>query len=696
MADQVGRSFEDFVTATVANGPLLLVADDLQWADPGSIAALDGLLRGHPDLPLLVLALARPEVHAAFPALWTERALTELRLTPLSLRAASELLRAALPDADEALVARLVERAEGHPFFLEELARAAAAGGDDALPDTLLAMIQARIARLPASARRVLRAASVFGRTFWPGAVGALVHMTAVEVEQELAEPRRAGLVVPHAESRFPPEAGWIFRHDLPREAVYAMLSEADRVSGHRAAGAWLCEHGEVDARRLVDHFERGQAPDRALDHIVQAARQALDGNDLAGAAELAQRGLDLGASGEPRGLLLLTGAHADVWRGGLASATTRTEAALADLRPGSGPWFEALHSLVVSSMSAAQPDAARTFFERGLRTPAEPDARVQRIRLLARGVPPLLWAGLGALTDDARAALAADVACVGAGDPLVAAELALLEALDVAHAGDPAQAVLLGERAIAAVERVGDHRIATLARCNCAVAALYLGQADRAEALIEAAARERDRLDLQRLTPTVEKIRGDICALRRDVVGAEARYQEAAARAEARGDRRYAAQAHAARARILLSADRVVEAREAAAAAIADAAGVRATAALAVALEADAMRRGGDPVAALARAAEAMALAGEHNEHDATVRLVWVEALWAAGKADTARTALAEAVARLDARADRISEPAWRRSFLEVVPENARTQALRGAWAIDGRAPRSAPDPVA
>src|SRR5688572_23867016 len=127
--------------------------------------------------------MARPEVHDLFPGLWRERGLHEVRVNALSKKAAEKLARAALPrDAAAATVARVVEQAAGNAFYLEELIRQAAAGGEGP-PGTVLAMLQARLEALPDGARRVLRAASVFGRTFWPSGVAALVGGAATSKE---------------------------------------------------------------------------------------------------------------------------------------------------------------------------------------------------------------------------------------------------------------------------------------------------------------------------------------------------------------------------------------------------------------------------------------------------------------------------------------------------------------------------------
>jgi predicted ATPase len=149
----------------------------------------------------------------------------------------------------------LVERSDRHASYLEELIRAAAEGKGQATPQTVLAMVQARIEKLDPAARRVLRAASIFGETFWRGGVEALIGVgdtaawLAVLVEQGVIELKEEG--------RFPAEVEYRFQHVLAQEAAYEMLTKDDRVAGHWLAGQWLEQVGETDAKIIEAHFDR-------------------------------------------------------------------------------------------------------------------------------------------------------------------------------------------------------------------------------------------------------------------------------------------------------------------------------------------------------------------------------------------------------------------------------------------------------
>ncbi|WP_437934520.1 protein kinase domain-containing protein [Sorangium sp. So ce341] len=170
MSDRLREAFEDFVQAECQRKPVLLVLEDLHWGDLPTVRLVDAALRHARDLPFFVLALARPEVDELFPSLWSERNGLRLRLAPLPRRASERLVREVLGDGVGAeQVEELLARAEGNAFVLEEQIRAVAEGRSAGLPETALALVQARLEALDVEERRVLRAASVFGETFCKG-----------------------------------------------------------------------------------------------------------------------------------------------------------------------------------------------------------------------------------------------------------------------------------------------------------------------------------------------------------------------------------------------------------------------------------------------------------------------------------------------------------------------------------------------
>jgi hypothetical protein len=305
LGDQMLAAFVDFFAAECARAPVVIVVDDLHWSDPLSVRYLDALLADARVRPLLVLALARPEVYDTYPRLWHGRDVVEVKLAPLRPRAAEALVTAVLGDVDGATQARIVAQAEGSPFYLEEIIRAVAEERGAALPETVMAMIQARLARLPASARSLLRAGSIFGKVFWRGACAALVDdAVRAKLDQGLALLKHSEILVERPRPRFHGEEELAFRHDLLRDGAYSLLTEADRELGHRLAGAWLERAGEVDAVVLAEHFERGGLREKTFKLHLVAAEQAFERGDLETTLVAAERGLAAGATGNDRAAL--------------------------------------------------------------------------------------------------------------------------------------------------------------------------------------------------------------------------------------------------------------------------------------------------------------------------------------------------------------------------------------------------------
>lgn len=290
MAEQIRRAFEDWLSEEAINAPVLFVVDDLQWADDASVALIASGLKRCAEQPLVVLALGRPEVHDRFPGLGDDWNRQEIVLDALRASDCQRLVDEALgAGVDPAVRDSIIERSAGNAFYLEELIRAAAAGETDRLPDTVLASVQLRVGRLPEGARQVLRAASVFGRRFWPAGVGELLDsdITPEDIVDWLGLLQREELVLKvSAFSGLAGEAEYVFRHDLTREAAYVSLTEEDRETGHRLAGSWLEEAGERDAIVLAEHFAGGGAAGRAVEWFEKAAEQALAERDETDALE--------------------------------------------------------------------------------------------------------------------------------------------------------------------------------------------------------------------------------------------------------------------------------------------------------------------------------------------------------------------------------------------------------------------------
>ncbi len=487
LGDQMKRAFGDFLAAECAARPLCLVFEDLHWGDLPSVTFVDAALRSLRDAPLFVLGLARPEVEQAFPQLWAERATVTMRLGPLSKRASEQMVKGVLGEkATSALTTQLVQLAAGNAFYLEELIRAVAEGKAD-LPETVIAMVEARLESLDEDERRLLRAASVFGQSFWTGALRALLGGLRPErVDALLATLTDKELVGRRPESRFPGSRELVFRHALVREAAYAMLTEADRALGHRLAGEWLENSGETDARILAEHLERGGEAARACAYYLRAAEDALAGNDFNGTLDATAAAERCGAEGEQLAQLRCLAAEATRWRGDASAALDLVSQAESVLPAGTPAWFRAAGEIAAATTPSGRVEVLERIYDRLLES--LPKASPQGIVAGARSAVALLLAG-----KNERAATLVDRLEARAKqmwtDPTVRGaffQVRSMQALVVG--GDASEHIDLVVQAAEAFRQAGDMRLASLAQTNVGYGMLMLGDPESAEAKLREA----------------------------------------------------------------------------------------------------------------------------------------------------------------------------------------------------------------
>lgn len=359
MTDQMRAAFVDFLGAELAAGPVAILLEDLQWGDRPTVQFLDRALRDLRQRPLFVLALARPQVHEIFPELWKDRHLEVLGLRALPRQAIERLVRHVLGEGvDGETLDRLVRLSEGNAFYLEELIRCAAQGPRAELPETVVAMVQSRLAMLDDGARLLVRAASVFGEVFWTGGLTALLGSPArdPDMAERLAELVDREVLVKRGDSRFPGEEELAFRHALLREGAYTMLTDEDRTLGHRLAGDWLAERGEQDMLVLAEHFEKGGDGERAGTCYLRAAEQALAGGDATSTMVHVRRGLAGDLPAELRIRLLGTLCEAVVRHPELLAAALPDAEELARVTArGTRPWVQAMCAKLNAAMHAGR-----------------------------------------------------------------------------------------------------------------------------------------------------------------------------------------------------------------------------------------------------------------------------------------------------------------------------------------------------
>jgi tetratricopeptide (TPR) repeat protein len=672
--DQMRRAYEDWLRAECAKRPVVLVLEDMHWGDLPTVKMVDALLRNLRDVPLMILVSARPEVHDLFPNAWNHRGIVELRLSELTPKASERLVREVLGESvSEEAVRHIVQTAEGNPFCLEELIRAEAEGKRDATPGSVLAVVTARIERLDPEARRVLRAASVFGQQFWLGAVESLLGASrAGDAAKWLAHLAEREIVTRRGRGKFPGQDEYAFCHGLVREAAYAMLVGEDRVLGHRLAGAWLDEAGERDALTLAEHFDRGQASDRAATWYQRAATQALEGNDLEAALHRTDRALALGADGEAAAALWQIRAEALKWRGSNADAREAARKAMGASALGSDAWCAAAGEVVAASGKLGDRPAVLEIAE-ALLASSSTGATSAGTIALARTATQLALMGQG----DVVAKLLARVSAHAAADPAVAGWVLEARALTAGSGGDPGGRVRLADAAAESFETPGDLRNACLQRVSVGYAYNEIGSYDEAERALRGALAVAERLGLDNAVGTVRAQLGRTLWRKGSLDAARDELVKAIEVLGAQKNARLAAVATRYLAGVLLAKGELEAAeREARTAADALAAATPMVGdALAAVAEIELAK--GEKAEALGtaeRAMKSLEAAGKTAMGEGFVRLVHVEALRANGRADEAAAALAVARERVLARAKTLTDPQLHRAFLEDMAEHRRT----------------------
>ncbi|MHB8650503.1 MAG: ATP-binding protein [Gaiellaceae bacterium] len=299
--------------------PLVLVFEDVHWGEEPLLQLIEHLAAWVRESPLLLLCLARPELLDERPTWGGGRVrATTLELEPLQSEESAQLVAAlagglGLPfDTDTVLA-----KTEGNPLFVEETIRMLAErprGGAERIPDSLQALIAARIDRLPAAQRVLLQRASIMGRIFMTGALVTLAP--EVEgVEHELEELMLRDLVVRESRATITGEQAYKFKHVLIREVAYAGLSKTSRADLHRRFAGWLAERAGDElleirafhldqASRLLAELDGSTPPqlaEEAAAALERAGRRALSRESFRSARKLLLRAVELAPTLERR-----------------------------------------------------------------------------------------------------------------------------------------------------------------------------------------------------------------------------------------------------------------------------------------------------------------------------------------------------------------------------------------------------------
>jgi class 3 adenylate cyclase len=327
-------AWQRFLEGVAAQGPLVLLFEDLHWADPALLEFVERLVDWSSGLPILVLCTGRPELFERNPG-WGggKRNTATVSLSPLSpdetARLVSALLETAVLPAETQ--AALLDRAGGNPLYAEEYVRLFLELGSAEelpLPDTVQGLIAARLDTLPPAGKAMLQDAAVVGKVFWAGALEAMGGHASDQVRADLRGLVRKELVRPARSSSVEREAEYAFWHGLIRDVAYGQIPRAQRAAKHLAAADWIeamaeervADHAELLAYHLTEALSLTRAagdevdPElepRAARYLVLAGDRSFE-LDLSAAETFYRRALELLPAGsQEHGLALMKAGEA-------------------------------------------------------------------------------------------------------------------------------------------------------------------------------------------------------------------------------------------------------------------------------------------------------------------------------------------------------------------------------------------------
>jgi transcriptional regulator with AAA-type ATPase domain/predicted ATPase len=295
------RTFETLAQLFLAGSqrqPLVLAAENLHWIDPTSEAFLALLIERMAGVPLLVLTTTRPGYRAP----WVDRSYaTQFVLPPLNTEASRQVMRHMLAHQAlaPALEQQLLAKAEGNPFFLEELAQTVREQGESQqtpiVPDTIQVVLAARLDRLPTIEKRLVQAAAVIGEDVALPLLQALVPLPEATLHSGLAHLQEAELFFPKS---FVPTLTYTFKHVLVQEAAYQSLPAPIRQQYHQQVAQVLVEHfpdiAETQPELVAQHYTRAGLHEQAVGYWHCAGQRANERSAYVEALSHLSRGLEV------------------------------------------------------------------------------------------------------------------------------------------------------------------------------------------------------------------------------------------------------------------------------------------------------------------------------------------------------------------------------------------------------------------
>jgi class 3 adenylate cyclase len=280
IGEELGLAWPRFLSALAALRPTLVVIDDLHRGEPPLLDMVEHLV-ARSSGRVFVLATARPELAEIRPG-WSARAgVSQLSLEPLSDTYAEELIDELLPSVGSGLRRRVLAAAEGNPLFAEEIVAhlidqgvlawtpdgiaEVALDANVTIPDTVRALLAARVDALPVEEKRMLQDAAVVGRIFW---ATTLDSMRDEDIRPALRALEAKGLVQTRPRSALPGQTELAFRHGLIREVAYESIPKGRRATAHAEVGRWIEEitgdRREEYVELIAHHYESAARPEDA------------------------------------------------------------------------------------------------------------------------------------------------------------------------------------------------------------------------------------------------------------------------------------------------------------------------------------------------------------------------------------------------------------------------------------------------
>jgi len=360
--EETFSAWRAFFERVAERSPVVMIFEDLQWADTGLIDFIESILEWSRNKEILVITLARPELLDRRPN-WGagQRNFVALHLDPLSEPAMRKLLAGLVPDLPERFAAPVLERAEGVPLYAVETVRMLIGKGflverdgtfaltgelsDLEVPETLHSLIASRLDTIPPSERALLQDASVLGKSFTAEGLSAIAGQSSEDLVGDLHDLVRRELLIVDNDPRSPERGQYGFLQGLIREVAYGTLARKERRSKHLSAAHYyesladeelagvVASHYLEAHRASPDGPERDALAARARDSLTEAGRRALS----LGTPELAlsyfEQALEVADPGTERAELCELAGLASGHVGAFDKAAAHFERALAEFQ---------------------------------------------------------------------------------------------------------------------------------------------------------------------------------------------------------------------------------------------------------------------------------------------------------------------------------------------------------------------------